>query len=82
MDSFAENPALWWLSAGLFMLVLEVVGNTLFFLWFSGAMLLTALVTWVFGPSPAVQGLVFAVAGRVAYIAAASALGFYAIMVI
>ena len=27
-------------------------------------------------------GLVFAVAGRVAYIAAASALGFYAIMVI
>ncbi len=62
MDSFAENPALWWLSAGLFMLVLEVVGNTLFFLWFSGAMLLTALVTWVFGPSPAVQGLVFAVA--------------------
>lgn len=62
MDAFAENPALWWLSAGVFMLVLEVVGNTLFFLWFSGAMFLTALVTWMFGPSPAVQGLVFAVA--------------------
>lgn len=62
MDAFAENPELWWLSAGVLMLVLEVVGNTLFFLWFSGAMFVTALVTWLFGPPPAVQGLVFAVA--------------------
>jgi membrane protein implicated in regulation of membrane protease activity len=62
MDAFAENPALWWLSAGVFMLVLEVLGTTLFFLWFSGAMFVTALVTWLLGPSPAIQGLVFAVA--------------------
>jgi membrane protein implicated in regulation of membrane protease activity len=62
MEAFAENPALWWLSAGAFMLVLEVVGNTLFFLWFSGAMLMTALATWLFDLSPAMQGLVFAVA--------------------
>ncbi|HEX4937560.1 MAG TPA: NfeD family protein [Candidatus Kapabacteria bacterium] len=62
METFAQNPALWWLSAGVFMLVLEVVGNTLFFLWFSGAMFVTALVTWLFGPPPAVQGLVFAIA--------------------
>jgi membrane protein implicated in regulation of membrane protease activity len=62
MDSFAQNPALWWLSFGIFLLVLEVVGNTLFFLWFSGAMFVTALVTWLFAPSPTVQALVFAVA--------------------
>lgn len=62
MDSFAQNPALWWLSLGIFILVLEIVSNTLFFLWFSGAMFVTALVTWLFAPSPTVQGVVFAVA--------------------
>jgi len=62
MDSFAQNPALWWLSLGIFLLVVEVVGNTLFFLWFSGAMFVTALITWLLAPPPGVQGLVFAVA--------------------
>ena len=62
MEAFVENPALWWLSTGVFLLVLEIVGNTLFFLWFSGAMSVTALVTWLFAPSPTVQALVFAVA--------------------
>lgn len=62
MDSFAQNPALWWLSFGIFLLVLEVVGNTLIFLWFSGAMFVTALITWLWAPTPLQQGLVFSVA--------------------
>lgn len=62
MDSFAQNPALWWLSLGMFLLVLEVISSTLFFLWFSGAMFVTALVTWLLAPSPTVQGIVFSAA--------------------
>lgn len=68
MEAFVENPALWWLSTGVFLLVLEIIGSTLFFLWFSGAMFLTALVTWLFNPSPVVQGVTFAVATVLALI--------------
>ena len=68
MEAFVENPALWWLSTGVFLLVLEIIGSTLVFLWFSGGMFLTALVTWLFNPSPVVQGATFAVATVLALI--------------
>jgi membrane protein implicated in regulation of membrane protease activity len=64
MEAFAENPgAVVAERRRAFMLVLEVVGTTLFFLWFSGAMLMSR--RWqrgCWGLSPAMQGLVFAVA--------------------
>ncbi len=62
MATFAENPALWWLTAGFLILILEMLSGSLFFLWMSAAMFLTGAATWAFGLSPNGQMLLFALA--------------------
>lgn len=56
------TPALWWLAAGFVILILEMLSGTLFFLWLSGAMFLTGVVSWMLGLSWESQVFVFAVA--------------------
>lgn len=62
METFAENPGLWWLTAGFVILILEMLSGSLFFLWMSAAMFLTGAVTWAFGLPPNGQMLLFALA--------------------
>ncbi|MFN3586406.1 MAG: NfeD family protein [Moraxellaceae bacterium] len=62
MTTFVENLALWWLTAGFLILILEMVSGSLFFLWMSAAMFLTGAATWAFGLPPNGPMLLFALA--------------------
>lgn len=62
MEALLKEAAIWWLSIGVALLILEMLTGTLFFLFVSAATFLVALLTWGLGLSGWAQALVFAVA--------------------
>lgn len=69
MDYLAQQPALWWLSFGFILLIIEMLTGTLFFVCISAGAFLVALLTWMFDISTISQLLWFAFTAAVAAVA-------------
>ncbi len=69
MEDIWQHAAVWWISIGIALLILEMLTGTLFFLFVSAATFLTALLAWSLGLSEWLQALVFSL-GMVAAVTA------------
>lgn len=64
-----DNPAVWWLVAGIGLLVVEMLSGTMFFLFISAAAFLVSLLAWLTPAGPEVQAMAFAAATVVGVLA-------------
>lgn len=59
MEAWLQETAVWWLSFGIALLIVEMFTGTLLFLFMGVATVLVAAFTWLLAPPGWVQSLVF-----------------------
>lgn len=65
MDIFS-HPAGWWLAFGIFLIIVEMLSGTFFFLFLGVGALLVALLTWMLDLGGLGQGVLFGASALVA----------------
>lgn len=62
MDAWLDEPALWWLSFGIALLIAEMFTGTLLFLFMGAATFLVAVIVFLIAPPLWAQYLIYGVA--------------------
>lgn len=65
MDTLMAHPAAWWLALGIFLLIVEMLSGTFFFLFLGAGALLVAALVWLTGVGGLGQALLFGLSALV-----------------